>query len=73
MSEQSDHPLARARKKDGISQVQLGEMVGVDGMTVSRWENGVSVPRKRFWTKLEQFAGRPIAEILTACHKSEGA
>lgn len=34
------HPLARFRQEHGLSQVQLAAMLGVTGVTVSRWETG---------------------------------
>jgi putative ABC transport system ATP-binding protein len=32
------------REAKGLTQVQLGERVGVDGMTISRWERGDFLP-----------------------------
>lgn len=58
--------LGKKRKVDRITQEELGDLVGVDGMTVSRWERGESLPRRRFWPKLEKLTGRPIAEIIAA-------
>jgi len=60
----SEHCIAERRAELGLSQVELGARVGVDGMTVSRWERGESVPRRRFWSKLEEITGLQIGEIL---------
>lgn len=66
------HPLVEARARLGkISQEELGRRLGVEGMTVSRWERGESVPRRRIWPKLEEITGTPIAEILSHAKPAE--
>lgn len=37
--------LRKLRKKAEISQERLAEYVGVHGNTVSRWENGIDMPK----------------------------
>ena len=49
-----------------ISQEALGELLGVDALTVSRWERGENLPSRRYWPKLEELTGKPIAEIIAA-------
>ena len=56
--------LRQRRDELELTQEALGEMVGVDGMTVSRWERGESLPQRRFWPKLTQLTGLPIADII---------
>ena len=36
--------LATLRKSKGLSQVKLAEILGIDVMTVSRWERDVQDP-----------------------------
>ena len=36
--------IAELRKQRGLTQAQLGEMLGVTNKTVSRWENGDTTP-----------------------------
>jgi transcriptional regulator with XRE-family HTH domain len=36
---------ARIRRVAGVTQAQLAREIGVDPMTVSRWERGERVPR----------------------------
>ena len=36
--------IAVNRKAKGLTQEQLGEMLGVSNKTVSRWENGNYMP-----------------------------
>lgn len=36
--------IAELRKQQGLTQAQLGELLGVTNKTVSRWENGNYMP-----------------------------
>jgi DNA-binding transcriptional regulator YiaG len=58
------HPITKCRERMKLSQDAFGQLVGVDGMTVSRWERGESLPRRTYWRKLENLVGKPIAEII---------
>lgn len=42
------------RERRGLSQFQLGALVGVSDKAVSKWENGVSKPRIGTVTKLAE-------------------
>lgn len=59
--------LGKSRERDAISQDELGALVGVDGMTVSRWERRENVPRARYLPKLVDLTGKPAAVIIAAC------
>ena len=37
--------ISALREKKGLSQYQLGALVGVTDKAVSKWENGASKPR----------------------------
>lgn len=66
------HPIVQCRKDRGnLSQEAFGAMFGVHAMTVHRWEKGESLPRRRFWPKLEELIGKPIAEIIAATEPAE--
>jgi len=56
--------LAERRKELKLSQAALGAKVGVDGMTVSRWERGESLPQRRYWNKLEEVTGLSISAVI---------
>jgi transcriptional regulator with XRE-family HTH domain len=56
--------LRKRRTALGLSQEAFGEAIGVEGMTVSRWERGESFPQRRFWPDLEKITGLPITAII---------
>jgi transcriptional regulator with XRE-family HTH domain len=58
--------LQKRRLQLGLTQQDLGQFVGVDEVTVGRWERGESVPQRRFWPKLVKLTGLPIIKIITA-------
>ena len=46
--------IASARKKKGLTQAQLAELVGVDQALVSRWESGRVKPSPESMQKLKE-------------------
>lgn len=64
MNDSATMNLKQRREALGLSQEQLGAKVGVDAVTVSRWERGESIPQRRFWPKLSQITSLPIANII---------
>ena len=49
-----DFDIAAARKKKGLTQAQLAEMIGVDQALVSRWESGRVKPNAESMQKLRE-------------------
>jgi transcriptional regulator with XRE-family HTH domain len=49
--------LIKIREKCGITQEQLAEAIGVDDLTIYRWEQGISTPQGRNKYKLIEFFG----------------
>lgn len=68
---ETDSRLGQRRKELQLTQEALGEKIGVDGMTVSRWERGESLPQRRFWPKLTELTGLPIVEIIGPATEAE--
>jgi DNA-binding XRE family transcriptional regulator len=66
------HPIAAGRNRLGKTQDEFGRDVGVSGMTVWRWEQGTSLPRRKHWPKLEEMIGCPIEKILAAGKRASG-
>ncbi len=51
------HPLKSWRADLKLSQPEAGEKIGVNAMTLSRWERGEHLPHKKHWAKIEQETG----------------
>ena len=56
--------IRELRKKNGLTQTQLGEKVGVDGNTVSRWELGKLGIGKDYILKLAQTLNTSTGYLL---------
>jgi DNA-binding XRE family transcriptional regulator len=41
-------PVRASRRRLGVSQKQLGQLLGVDQTTISNWERGANAPRGGF-------------------------
>ena len=67
--------LIRLRKREGLSQEALAEMLGISRQAVSRWENGESVPNPEtlkqlsalFDTSINHLLGDPRKLICQCC------
>ncbi len=58
--------LHELRVRRGLSQFQLGMLVGVSNKAVSKWENGSAKPQSRILYKLGETLGITVDELL-AC------
>ena len=58
------HPLKAWRIKRSLSQPEAGEKLGVDAMTVSRWERGEHLPHKKHWQTIEDTTGIPASALI---------
>jgi ribosome-binding protein aMBF1 (putative translation factor) len=61
-----EHPLRvwRDAQSPKLSQEALGLKLGVDGLTISRWERHDTEPQKRQWEKIEEITGLTRAQFL---------
>lgn len=57
--------ISALRERSGLSQYQLGALVGVTDKAVSKWENGVSKPRIDTIRKLAEILDVGVDELLT--------
>jgi DNA-binding transcriptional regulator YiaG len=61
--------FAALRKKLGITQVQMARVLGVSGLSVSKWESGQVVPRQKQQEKvlaLRKVGKRAVEKLLDA-------
>lgn len=65
--------LTEYRTERGLTQSELGEILGVSNKAVSKWENGSAMPRLDMMSKITEFFGVSIDEFLDNPVKSENA
>ncbi len=62
--------LHELRKRRGLSQYQIGMLVGVSNKAVSKWENGSAKPQSRILYKLSDVLGVTVDELLACKYRS---
>ena len=62
--------LRELRERRGLSQVQLGALVGVSNKAVSKWENGSSMPKSPILFRLSEFLGVTVDDLLACKYRS---
>lgn len=63
--------IALLRKKQGYTQIDLGEIVGVSKQTISNWENEVKTPRMGAIQKLADHFNVPKSYIVDGSNEIE--
>ena len=63
--------LTERRKIMGLSQVQLGALLGVSDKAVSKWENARAMPDSRILVRLGELLGVTTDDLLTARQREE--
>lgn len=63
--------LRELRNEKGLTQEELAEKFGVSSRSVSRWENGNTMPELGILVELADFYGVNIKEIIDGERKSE--
>lgn len=56
--------LFKARKRSGLSQEEVAEKLGVSRQTVSKWENGETLPDILQSKKLSSLFHMPIEDFF---------
>lgn len=68
MDQIAAEPLAlrikRLRTASGLTQGQLGELIGISGAAVGRWETGEFLPKGRYVATLARALGIDVAALL---------
>lgn len=65
--------IASLRKESGLTQEQLAERLGVTNRSVSRWENGKTLPDLSLMMLLCQEFGISISQLLSGSHQPSNA
>ena len=58
--------LCSLRTEKGLSQAQLGEMLGVTNKAVSKWENGSAKPNTKLLSRLAEILGVTVEELFAS-------
>ena len=61
--------IVEKRKERGMTQAELGAMLGISGKAVSKWERGLSKPCEEHFDKLVALLGLPVELTITAEEK----
>jgi transcriptional regulator with XRE-family HTH domain len=60
------HPLTKFRDERGLTMADLGDALGVDKGTVSRWESGQRFPDRDLWPRIRELTGLGPDELANA-------
>ena len=63
--------IARFRKEKGLTQIQLGEKLGVSNQAVSKWELGITMPDIMLLPALADIFGIYIDELFSRVVKPD--
>ena len=58
--------IKRLRMAGGLTQGQLGGLIGISSTAVGKWESGEFLPKGRYVAKLAEGLGIDVAELLGA-------
>jgi len=61
--------IVAKRKERGLTQAELGAMLGISGKAVSKWERGLSKPCDEHLDRLIDLLGLPVDSPITAVEK----
>ena len=57
--------IASRRKGKGLTQAELGELLGITDRAVSKWERGISMPDSGIMLELCRILGISVEDLLT--------
>lgn len=63
--------IADCRKQKGLTQAQLAEIIGVSDKSISRWENGKTMPDFSLYEPLCEALDIQVSELLYAKKMTE--
>lgn len=64
--------LKELRNERSVTQAELAEMLGVSNRSVSRWENGMTMPDFDLLIELAEYYNIEVGEILDGERKDDG-
>ncbi len=64
--------IATLRKEKGLTQLQLGERLGVSDKSVSKWERGINAPDISLLNSLCEILDISVTELLNGEKNEKG-
>lgn len=61
---ENNHPLAKWRTDNGLTQEALAGKLGVTSVTIWRWEHNERAPRRRDLERISEMTGLSASQIL---------
>ena len=61
----------RARERNGMTQQQLANALGLDQSTVCLWETGKTLPRGKMLARVASICNCTVDELLTSAEGGE--
>lgn len=61
--------ISQKRKEHGLTQAELGTILGISGKAVSKWERGLSKPCDEHLARLVDLLGLPVGKPISAEEK----
>ena len=58
--------ISQKRKERGLTQAELGALLGISGKAVSKWERGLSKPCEEHLDRLVDLLGLPVDSPIKA-------
>ena len=65
--------IIEKRRERGLTQAELGAMLGISGKAVSKWERGLSKPCEEHFKRLVALLGLPVESTITAEEKKSAS
>ena len=57
--------IIELRKEHGLTQAELGKILGISGKAISKWERGLPKPCDKHLNKLVDLLGLPVEMTIT--------
>lgn len=61
---ENNHPLAKWRAENSVTQEVLAKALDVAPLTVWRWENGARTPRRKDIKRIAEYTGLDASQIV---------
>ncbi|GHU77890.1 hypothetical protein AGMMS49992_27090 [Clostridia bacterium] len=64
------HPLTELRKREKLTQKELGEIIGVSQRAIANYENGLCNPSPKTSEAIRELFSLTVDEMWRVCYKA---